>query len=183
MGSGRAPASQQPTMDAAWQLEHHGYCVLPGIISSEALPGLLAGAMAAHDANQASAAYEQAERTRGHRVGTAGVTNLGQLVNHEQEVFSTVLGHPALTTLLDAVFGGPEAFVRCNHASLLVNHPGCDRGYLHADWPYNATNGAHIPPPYPDATLALSSLWMLTDFTVENVSRWRFLDPSRFPPR
>ena len=54
--------------------------------------------------------------------------------------------------------------------SLLVNNPGNERGYLHADWPYNATNGSHISPPYPDAVLAISTLLFLTDFSAENGS-------------
>ena len=49
----------------------------------------------------------------------------------------------------------------------MVNHPGNDRGYWHADWPYNQTNAAHIPAPYADAVSKLSSLWMLTEFSPE----------------
>ena len=49
----------------------------------------------------------------------------------------------------------------------VVNHPGNARGYWHADWPYNSTNASHIPAPYPDAVLHLSTIWMLTPFAAE----------------
>ena len=45
--------------------------------------------------------------------------------------------------------------------------PGNARGYWHADWPYNQTNASHIPAPYPDAVLHLSTIWMLTPFSAE----------------
>ena len=46
--------------------------------------------------------------------------------------------------------------------------PGNARGYWHADWPYNRTNASHIPAPYPDAVLHLSTIWMMTPFSAEN---------------
>ena len=49
----------------------------------------------------------------------------------------------------------------------IANYPNNDRGYWHADWPYNQTNAAHIPAPYADTCSKLSSLWMLTEFNEE----------------
>jgi ectoine hydroxylase-related dioxygenase (phytanoyl-CoA dioxygenase family) len=95
-----------------------------------------------------------------------GVTNLGMLPNHESAWCEWLL-EPRLQRLLGDKLGDDY---RVSHCSSLVNNPGCDRGYLHADWPYNGTNGSRIQPPYPDVLLAISSLWFLTDFSAHSGS-------------
>ena len=69
-----------------------------------------------------------------------------------------------LMDLVEAIFG-PHTRISCTDG--VVNYPACGRGYWHADWPYNQTNTSHIPAPYPDATMHLSTIWMLSDFTPE----------------
>lgn len=49
---------------------------------------------------------------------------------------------------------------------------GNSRGYWHADWPYNATNATHIPPPYATGgssapLLHLTTIFMLSDFSAD----------------
>src|SRR5262245_17721945 len=63
-------------------------------------------------------------------------------------------------------FFGPH--VRISMLTGTVNAPGIPRGALHADWPYNQTGAAHIPAPYPDLVMHLTTMWMLTDFAEEN---------------
>ena len=64
-----------------------------------------------------------------------------------------------------AIFG---KYFRVSTVGGLVNWPGTERGYWHSDWPYNQTVESHIPAPYPDTMMHLSSLWMLTSFSAEN---------------
>lgn len=63
-------------------------------------------------------------------------------------------------------FFGPH--YRISMVSGIVNGAGIPRGLIHSDWPYNQKSAAHIPPPYPDAVLHIVTMWMLTDFTLEN---------------
>ncbi len=65
---------------------------------------------------------------------------------------------------------GPH--VRISFPNTLVNSPGNERGGWHADWPYNQEKAAHIPAPYSDFPAQLSTLWMLSDFTVDNGATW-----------
>jgi ectoine hydroxylase-related dioxygenase (phytanoyl-CoA dioxygenase family) len=102
-------------------------------------------------------------RSKGHRLGGAGVQALPGIINRDQS-FVPYLADERLLETITALFG---PYHRITNTSAIANHPGNDRGYWHADWPYNQTNAAHIPVPYADAVLKLSSLWVLTEFTPE----------------
>ncbi len=86
------------------------------------------------------------------------------LINHDQS-FAPYLADPRLVGLAARLLGG---HVRISMTSAIVNYPGNARGGWHADWPYNQNNAGHIPAPYPDATLHLTTLWMLSEFRGEN---------------
>ena len=58
--------------------------------------------------------------------------------------------------------------MRISFTNTLITDPGNQRGGWHADWPYNQEKPGHIPVPYPDFPMQLSTLWMLSDFTLEN---------------
>ena len=61
---------------------------------------------------------------------------------------------------------GPH--VKISFTATLMTEPGDQRGRWHADWPYNQGKGGRIQVPYPDFPMQLSTLWMLSDFTLEN---------------
>ncbi len=61
---------------------------------------------------------------------------------------------------------GPH--VRISYTNTLISNPGNQRGGWHADWPFNQEKAGHIPAPYADAPVQLSTLWMLSDFSREN---------------
>lgn len=65
---------------------------------------------------------------------------------------------------------GPQ--LRVSFTNTLVNSPGNERSGWHADWPYNQEKAGHIPAPYADFPVQLSTLWMLSDFTVDNGATW-----------
>eukprot|EP01051_Picozoa_sp_SAG22_P014174 SAG22_NODE_1683_length_3817_cov_1.449704_1_plen_310_part_00 len=150
-------------MDALLQqFDEQGFIILEGVIPpGPALDAVRDAVGAAHDGHQSSGAAETEQRTAGHRVGVRGVTNLGMLPNYTSAWCEWLL-EPRLQQLLGRKLGDDY---RVSHCSALVNSPGCGRGYLHADWPYNGTNGSKIRPPYPDTLLAISSLWFLTEFS------------------
>ncbi|HAA75658.1 TPA: hypothetical protein DCE37_11100 [Candidatus Latescibacteria bacterium] len=144
------------------KLDRNGYVILEGVIPVDQVPHVresVASCLTAHF----RAAEEQADavRAKGHRQGGAGIQALPGIINHTQ-AFVPYLTDSRLTYSVRSLFGD---FPRISGTSAIANHPGNDRGYWHSDWPYNQTNAAHIPAPYADVCVKLSTLWVLTEFS------------------
>ena len=79
--------------------------------------------------------------------------------------YAPYLANPRLMAVVDQLFG---EFFRISVLTGSVNSPGIKRGEVHADWPYNQNARARVRAPYPDVLMNLVTMWMLTDYTVEN---------------
>ena len=146
------------------RIERDGFCVIEQVIPEAVVGEICAELAAVVERNRQHSDATLAEiRRRGHRIGTPGVANLKQVINQVQS-FAPYLAARRLMDVIESFFG-PWARISCTDC--VVNHPGNARGYWHADWPYNSTNASHIPAPYPDAVLHLSTIWMLTPFAAE----------------
>ena len=146
------------------RLKMDGFCVLEDIIPADQVDAVREDVVQTQATHHRKAEGELTKtRARGHRIGARGVANLKQIINETQS-FVPYLVDQRILDIVEAVFG-PHA--RISSTSCVINHPGNARGYLHADWPYNATNASHLPAPYPDALLHLSSIWMLSPFSPE----------------
>ena len=149
------------TEEKLHQLKMNGYCVLDGIIPDDRIDEVRESVVAAQAAHHEKAEAELAKtRSRGHRVGVQGVANLRGVIN-ETQTFAPYLADERIMALTDALFG---PYVRISCTDCVINYPGNERGYWHSDWPYNQTNATHIPAPYPDTIMHLSTIWMLTPF-------------------
>ncbi len=147
------------------QLRRDGFCVIEDVIPKEHIATVCEGVVAAQTRGHAqSEAARAATRAKGHRIGVDGVASLRQVIN-ETQVFAPYVASRKLMDVVDVLFG---AYARVSCTDCVINYPGNERGYWHADWPYNATNASHIPTPYPDTLLHLSTIWMLTDFNAQN---------------
>lgn len=93
-----------------------------------------------------------------------GIGFVAGLINYDQS-FAPYLADPRLLGIAERLFG---EHVRVSMTSAIVNYPGNERGGLHADWPFNQNNAGHVPAPYPDAPMHLTTIWMLSAFTPEN---------------
>ena len=152
------------TEEKLYQLKMNGYCVLEGIIPNDKIDEVRESVVAAQAAHHEKAEAELAKtRSRGHRVGVQGVANMRGVIN-ETQTFAPYLADERIMALTDALFG---PYVRISCTDCVINYPGNERGYWHADWPYNQTNATHIPAPYPDTIMHLSTIWMLTPFGPE----------------
>ena len=146
------------------QIERDGFCVVEGVIPAGQVQAINAELLAALEGNRERSEGELAKtRSRGHRIGTPGVAVLKQAINEVQS-FAPYLADRRVLDIVEAFFG---AWARISCTDCVANMPGNARGYWHADWPYNQTNASHIPAPYPDAVLHLSTIWMLTPFSAE----------------
>ena len=142
-----------------------GYCVIPAVIPANEVAAIREQVVEAQQLHHAEAIAELAKtRARGHRVGVEGVSLLKQVINATQ-CFAPYLADDRILGVAESFFGD---YVRISCTDCVINHPGNERGYWHADWPFNATNSTHIRSPYPDVVMHLASIWMLTPFTPEN---------------
>jgi ectoine hydroxylase-related dioxygenase (phytanoyl-CoA dioxygenase family) len=155
----------QNILDRVSQITRQGFCILPDMIPPDRIDAIRIEVVAAQREQHALAEAEfEKTRARGHRVGAKGVASLRQVVNATQ-CFVEYLADPRILRIADSFFGD---YVRISCTDCAINQPGNERGYWHADWPYNATNSTHVRPPYPSTIMHLSTIWMLTPFTREN---------------
>lgn len=139
------------TATLAAQVRDRGYCILENVIPADTVGQVCVDVM---DADEK---YTQT----GIPAGRGAVTGL---INHTQS-FAPYLANPDLLALTGDLLG---PHVRISYTSTIVSYPGAQRLRWHADWPFNQLNAGHFEAPYPDILAHLTSIWMLTDFTVEN---------------
>ena len=141
-------------MDIEEILQHlqiDGWWVVEGVIPTDKVGAVRAEAEAATAAQGVSRTYRGLHSARG---------ILDQIPS-----FLPYLADERVLGVATRWFG---PHVRISFTNTLVTDPGNERGGWHADWPYNQEKAGHIPAPYPDFPVQLSTVWMLSDFTLEN---------------
>ena len=152
------------TSDHLRQLYMDGFCIVEGVISKDCVAKVRDEVLRAEcEQHKRTEVKREKTRSRGHRVSARGVGALRQVINYTQ-CFAPYVADRRIMEIVEGVFG-PWTRISCTDC--IINQPGNDRGYWHADWPYNRTNASHIPSPYPDTPLHLSTIWMLSPFSLE----------------
>ena len=131
-------------------LKLDGWCVIDGVI-----PG-----------DKVDTIRERVESTASEPDNPAAPKGIGfaaGLISREQS-FAPYLADRRILGAAEAFFG---PHVRISFTSAIINKPGNARGGWHSDWPFNQKNAAHIPAPYPDAVMHLTTIWMLSPFSPE----------------
>ena len=147
------------------QIVEEGFTVIDDVIPGDRVPAIRDEIVEAQRRDNERTEAEFAKiRARGHRIGAKGVAALRQVIN-ETRCFAAWLADPKIIEVVESFFG---IHSRISCTDCVINHPGNERGYWHADWPYNQTNASHIPTPYPDSLLHLSTIWMLTTFNAKS---------------
>ena len=133
------------------RLKLDGWCIVPDVIP----------------ADKVGAVRESVQNTAGDIGGyarTKGVSASKGLLASDQS-FAPYLADPRIVGTVEALFG---PHVRISFTTAIINNPGNERGGWHSDWPFNQNNAGHVPAPYPDAVMHMTTLWMLSPFTGEN---------------
>ena len=130
----------------------NGFCVLDDVIPADRCDEIRARVATA--VGREGGAYPSPDQ----------VGFVPSVINHEQS-FAPYLADRRLMALLESVLG---PHVRISFTSAIINEPGNARGRWHADWPFNQNNAGHVPAPYPDAVMHITTLWMLSPFGGEN---------------
>ena len=139
------------------ELEQNGFCVLESVIPEGRCREI-------RDSLVETVDREHQHYETGRRAAGQGVGFTPSVINHNQ-TFADHLADARLLELVRRVLG---AHVRISFTSATINHPGNLRGGWHADWPFNQTNAGHVPAPYPDVVMHLTTLWMLSAFDANN---------------
>ena len=71
------------------------------------------------------------------------------------------VAEPRILAILEALWG---PFHRVGWTGPTFRHPGDVREQWHVDWPFGRRPAAGILPPFPDAVMYLTSIWMLSPF-------------------
>jgi ectoine hydroxylase-related dioxygenase (phytanoyl-CoA dioxygenase family) len=119
----------------------HGYCIFEGLLDP--------------------AEAERLDRTaRPLMTHATGYLKLEGTLNHIPDM-SALCIHPVILEFAERVLG--RSFYLVNNVAMMWCQPGAPGGGLHADWPLGA-----VPQPYPVWPMLLQTMWMLTDFTLDN---------------
>ena len=141
-----------------------GWCVIPEVIPErevDAVRDMVVEEEAT--ANAEHEAFVKEMRAKGHRIGGQGI-GLALGLIRVIPVISKYFADEAILGAAERLLG---KHVRISTVTGLINSPGVKRGYWHSDWPFNQTTASHVPAPYPDAVMHLSSIFMLTEFSKE----------------
>lgn len=144
---------EKPAMNvdsALLHLQINGWCVVEDVIPDDKVVAI-------------RESVEKTVERHGTYAGTEGVGTRKGLLAFNQS-FASYLADKRVLGIAEALFG---VHVRISFTTAHINYPGNVRGALHADWPFNQQNAGHIPAPYPDAVMHLTTLWMLSPFTHE----------------
>ena len=127
-----------------------GWCVIESVIPPDDIPPV-------RDSVLSTSSTHKLPDPRGSLDKVSGLINVDQS-------FAPYLAEPRLLGVCKALLG---EHVRVSYTTCMVTHPGNERGQWHADWPFNQQSAGHIPAPYGDAIVHLTTIWMLTPFTGE----------------
>lgn len=152
------------TQEIVRRVRMDGCCVIPGVIPAYELD--VVREMVIREVEKGAAEHEafaKQVRAKGQRIGGKGISRSLGLVRILPDI-SKYLASEVMLGPVETILG---QHVRISTVTGLINAPGVKRGYWHSDWPYNQTMASHVPAPYPDTVMHLSSIYMLTEFSKE----------------
>ena len=160
------------------RLNQDGWCIIKRVIPRDEVDGVRQ-ALITEEARQRAEneAMLMKVRDQGHRISVSGVGGVKGVIVKIPQV-APYLADERILMVLNTLFG---PYYRVSTVGGLVNWPGTDRGYWHSDWPFNQTVASHIPAPYPDAVIHISSLFMLSSFDTGNGGTLIVPGSHRFP--
>lgn len=134
------------------QMRVNGWCVLEGVVPKDRVGAVRKSVL------------ESVKRHGNPEALQKGIGHVSGFIAYDQAL-APYLADSRLMGIAGALLGH---HVRISMTSATINMPGNKRGVWHADWPFNQNNVGHIRAPYPDVVAHLTTLWMLSPFSLEN---------------
>ena len=131
-------------------LQVDGWHVMSGVIPGDKVDAVRESVHAASLAQDRAADIQGVEAQTG-------------LMAHDQSL-APYLADERIGGVVESMFG---PHTRISFTTAIINNPGNSRGGWHSDWPFNQKNAGHIPAPYLDAAMHLTTIWMLSPFSPE----------------
>ena len=153
------------------QLRREGWCVLERIIPEDAIDRVRAHVQEAHVKAQQD--YEAMGGHIGRQTGPNGEPGIC-LIAYLPE-FAPYLGDERLLGVAHTVFGGHVRIAQTEFKTQVPNREDLDWRGFHSDWPHDLTDrdfAGRVAQPFPNATMQLSVLWMLSPFGPETGGTW-----------
>jgi len=153
------------------QLQREGWCILEQIIPEDKIDAVRAHVQAAHE--KAQRAYEAMGGNIGWQTGPDGVP--GPCVIAYLPEFAPYLGDEQLLSVVKTVFGGHVRIAQTEFKTQQPNRGDVDWRGFHSDWPHDLTDrdlAGRVAQPFPDVTMQLSVLWMVSAFSPESGGTW-----------
>jgi ectoine hydroxylase-related dioxygenase (phytanoyl-CoA dioxygenase family) len=153
-----------PSLDEIlFRIKHHGWCILRSVIPAEEVAKIRV------DVERIAA--EQ---------GRARVEYALNHLRHDAHELSRYLASERVLAPVRAMFGGQHVRLRTNagfvtpplppgaarKAAEVQKHPSART--MHADGPFLQQQPVRVAAPYQDATIQMTTIWMLSEFTAEN---------------
>jgi hypothetical protein len=131
------------------QLRDDGFAVMKSVIPQEEIAALRESITVTTNQHSSKAAPQ---------------SYVGSLLRYNQDIAQHIANDRLLQ--LCRILFGPH--VRVSTISGSVNAPGVKRGDFHVDWPYSERDETCIRGQGASTLAHLVTIWMLTDFTVQN---------------
>ena len=125
---------------------------------------LLDAVIPAGEVDAVRRSVEATVASKGRTTLIQGAKTCKGLINYDQSI-AEYLADERIMGIAESLLG---PHVRISMTTAAINYPGNEPGKWHADWPFNHENAGHVPMPYPDAVMHLTTIWMLSPFTREN---------------
>ena len=153
------------------QLRREGWCVLERIIPADAIDRVRAHVREAHETARQD--YEAMGGNIGRQTGPNGEPGVS-LIAYLPE-FAPYLGDERLLGVARAIFGEHVRIAQTEFKTQVPNRTDLDWRGFHSDWPHDLTDrdlAGRVAQPFPDATMQLSVLWMLSPFGPATGGTW-----------
>ena len=137
--------------EALLHIKVDGFCLLDAVIP-------------AGEVDAVRRSVEATVESKGRTTLVQGAKTRKGLIAYDQSI-AAYLADERVMAIAESLLG---PHVRISMTTAAINYPGNERGTWHADWPFNQHNAGHVPMPYPDAEMHLTSIWMLSPFTIES---------------
>ena len=137
------------------RLKHDGWCILEDIIPKE---------------HTISICEKVLKIFKSKKYGEGTNVNYPNYLAYDQSL-APYLSNKRVLNIVETIFGPG---VRITSTRPVILDPGgkSNQRSWHADCPFNQARAACIPSPYPDVTVHLTTIFMLTKFTRKNGGTW-----------